>query len=48
MRRKFRLGDVMIALCHRHGKKDTSKGRVDNCWRNSFNKGMEAVKVKNG
>ena len=29
MRRKFRLGDVMIALCHRHGKKDTSKGRVD-------------------
>ena len=32
MRREFGLRDVMIALCHGHGKKDMSKGRV-NSWR---------------
>ena len=47
MRREFGLGDVMIVLCHSHSKEDMSKGRVDNCWRNSFNEGMKAMKVEN-
>ena len=47
MRREFGLGDVMISMFHGHGKKDTSKGRVNDCRGNSFNEGMEAMKVKN-
>ena len=47
MRREFRLGDVTVSMFHGHGKKDTLKGRVNDCQRNSFNEGMEAMKVKN-
>ena len=48
MRWEFRLGDVMVSMFHGHGKKDTSKGRVNGCRGNLFNKGMETMKVKNG
>ena len=48
MRREFGLGDVMITLCHGHSKEDTSEGRVNNGQGNSFNEGMETVKMKNG
>ena len=48
MRREFGLGDVMITLCHRHGKKDLLKGRVNNSRGNSFNEGVKTVEMKNG
>ena len=48
MRREFRLGDVMVSLCHSHGKENTSKGRVYNSGRNLFDERVETMKVKYG
>ena len=47
-RQEFGLGDVVVLLCHGHGKKDTSKGRVNNGRGNLFNKRVETMKVENG
>ena len=38
----------MITLCHGHSEEDMSKGRVNSCWRNSFNEGVKAMEVENG
>ena len=46
MRRKFGLGDVEVSLCHGHGEKDTSEGRVNNGGGNLFDERMEAMKMK--
>ena len=48
MRWEFGLGDVKVSLFHGHGKKDAPKGRVNSGRGNSFNEGMEAVKMENG
>ena len=46
MRRKFGLGVVEVSLCHGHGKKDMSEGRVNNGRGNVFDERMEALKMK--
>ena len=48
MRREFGLGDVEVSLFHSHSKKNMSKGRVNSGQGNSFNEGVEAMKMKNG
>ena len=48
MRREFRLSEVMITMFHGHGKEDTTKGRVNSCRGDLFDKRMKAVKMKDG
>ena len=48
MRWEFRLGDVVVSLCHGHGKEHTLESRVNNRGGNLFDKGVKAVKMKYG
>ena len=48
VRWEFRLRDVMVSLCHGHGKENTSKGRIYNSRGNLFNEGVKTLKVKYG
>ena len=48
MRWEFRLGNVMVSLCHGHGKENALESRVNYSWRDLFNKRMEPVKMKYG
>ena len=48
MRREFRLSEVMITMFHSHGKENATKGRVNSCRGNLFDKRMEAMKMKDG
>ena len=48
MRWKFRLGNVMVSLCHGHGKENVSESRVNDSWGNLFDKRMEPVKMEYG
>ena len=47
MRREFRLGEVMIAMFHGHGKENAAKGWVNGCRWNLFDERVKAVKMKN-
>ena len=48
MRWKFGLGNVVVSLCHGHGKKYMSESGVNNGGWNLFDKRMKAVKMKYG
>ena len=48
MRWEFGLGDVKVSLCHGHGEKYSSEGRIDNGGGNLFDERMKAVKMKYG
>ena len=46
MRWEFGLGDVMVSLCHGHGKENTLKDRVYNSRGNLFDERVKTVKMK--
>ena len=46
MRWEFGLGDVMVSLCHGHGKENMLKDRVYNSGGNLFDERVKTMKMK--